>query len=81
MKSALVLAVLVLAACKKPQPLAETPAPPAAGPALPQPAEKMDPDAAMKYVTGLQADVKRASEAKAKADAANKKAAEANKIP
>lgn len=79
MRIALVLAVLILAACKKDEPAAQAPAP--ASPDVPAPAEKMDPDAAMKYVTGLQAEVKRASEAKAKADAANKKAAEANKIP
>lgn len=76
MKIALVLAALVLASCQKPEPAVQAPAP--ASPDLPAPAEKMDPDAAMKYVTGLQAEVKRASEAKEKADAANKKAAEAN---
>ncbi len=79
MKIVLVLAVLVLAACKKTEPAAQAPA--AATPELPAPAEKMNPDAAMKYVTGLQAEVKRVSEAKAKADAANAKAKEAEKLP
>lgn len=36
---------------------------------------------AVKYVGGLQADVKLAEDAKAKADAANKKAQEAEKLP
>lgn len=79
MKMSLILAVLVLASCKKPEAAVQAPAP--ASPAVPAPAEKMEPDAAMKYVTGLQADVKRAEEAKKKADAANAKAKEANKIP
>lgn len=77
MKTALILAVLVLAACKKPEPAAPAPA----SPVLPAPAEKIEPDAAMKYVTGLQAAVKRAEEAKKKADAANAKAKEAEKLP
>ena len=69
MKAILVLAALALASCKESKPTAA---------AQPQ---KMEPNQAMKYVTGLQADVKRAEEAKAKADAANKKAQEAEKLP
>ena len=46
-------------------------------PAEPPP---MEQNRAEKYVSGLQADVKRAQEAKEKADAANKKSEEAQKV-
>ncbi|MBI4060583.1 MAG: hypothetical protein HY403_04065 [Elusimicrobia bacterium] len=65
MKTALVLAALAVAACKPSQPAAETPA---------------DPNRVEKYVGGLQTDVKRAQEAKEKADAANKELEEAQRI-
>lgn len=74
---ALALAVLVIsAACKPSKPMVEADA--AAEPAPGAPEER---NAAEKYVSGLQADVKRAQEAKAKADAANAQAQEANKLP
>ena len=69
MKAALIMLVLAGAACKAPKP----PEPEAGTP--------MEKNRAEKYVSGLQADVKRAEEAKAKADAANKKAQEAEKLP
>jgi len=78
MKIALVLAALALASCKESKPAAEAPAPSAAEPA---PGTPMEPNKAVKYVQDLQADVKRAEEAKAKADAANKKAREAENPP
>jgi len=40
-----------------------------------------EPSKAVQYVSGLQADVKLAQDAKDKADAANKKAREAEKLP
>jgi len=73
MKIALIALVLAGAACKAPKPPE-----PAAEPAAESPMEK---NRAEKYVSGLQADVKRAEEAKAKADAANKQAQEAEKLP
>lgn len=63
MKAALLLAVILAAACDSPKP----PVPEA--------------NKAVKYVGGLQADVKLAEDAKAKAEAANKKAQEAEKLP
>lgn len=78
MKTLFVLAALAFASCKESKPAVEASAPPAAAAAQPQ---KMEPNQAMKYITGLQADVKRAEEAKAKADAANKRALEAGKLP
>lgn len=74
MKAVLLIAALA-AACGAPtgSTPAEAPPPPAAE-------NPVEPDKALKYVQGLQADVKRAQEAKAKADAANKKAKEAEKI-
>jgi len=79
MKALFVLVALALASCKESKPVVEAPPAPPAG--TPAPAEKMEPDAAMKYVTGLQESVKRAEEAKKKADAANRKAKEAEKLP
>ncbi len=71
MKTALVIAVLAVAACKPSTPAAETAAPPAESP--------VEKNRVEKYVGALQADVKRAQEAKEKADAASKKAVEAMK--
>lgn len=73
MRAALCALVLAGAACRQAEP-----PPPAAEPAVEVP---MDKNKVEKYVAGLQADVKRAQEAKEKADAANKKAQEANKLP
>lgn len=66
MRPALLALALAAAACKGGEPAAEVP---------------MEKNKAEKYVQGLREDVKRAVEAKAKADAANKKAQEANKLP
>lgn len=78
MKKFLILAAFAAVSCKAPKPpAAEAPAP-AAEPAAEVP---MDKNRVEKYVSGLQADVKRAQEAKEKADAANKKAQEAEKLP
>ena len=76
MKTALFVLILSVLACKPSQPEAE-PAP-AAVPAAENPA---DQNKVEKYVAGLQEDVKRAEEAKKKADAANSKAKEAEKLP
>ncbi len=65
MKIALLIVALA-AACKPAKPAAEAPA---------------EPNRAEKYVSGLQTDVKRAQEAKDKADAAVKKTQEAEKLP
>ncbi len=74
MKAVLLIAALAAAAGRAPtgSDSAEAPTPAAENP--------VEPDKALKYVQGLQADVKRAQEAKTKADAANKKAKEAEKI-
>lgn len=72
----LLAAALALAACKAPKPPEAAPAA-----AEPSPEIPMERNRAEKYVKSLQEDVKRAVEAKAKADAANKKAQEANKLP
>ncbi len=78
MKTLFVLVALALSSCKESKPVVEAaPTPPAGAPAE---APKMEPDAAMKYITGLQESVKRAEEAKKKADAANKRASEAGKL-
>lgn len=66
MRTAALFAVLVAsAACDSPKP----------------PVPSAEPNKAVKYVGGLQADVKLAEEAKAKAEAANKKAQEAEALP
>lgn len=64
----LIAAAVLACACKPTPPVPEVEAP-------------MERNRAEKYVSGLQADVKRAQEAKDKADAANKKAEEAKKLP
>jgi hypothetical protein len=69
MRTGLLLAALAVAACKPAKPMVEVPVPAAQAPAL-------DGNAAERYVGGLQSDVKRAQEAKAKADAANAQAEE-----
>lgn len=69
MKALLLIAALA-AACKGPK----APVPAAAQPSP-------DQNRVEKYVGGLQSDVKRAQEVKEKADAANKKSEEAEKIP
>ena len=71
MKIALLI-VVIAAACKPSKPAAEAPA------AAESP---MEQNKVEKYVGGLQADVKRAQEAKEKADAAVKKTDEAGKLP
>lgn len=75
MKIALLVVVLA-AACKPAKPIVEAPA--AAVPAAEAP---MEQNKAEKYVSGLQADVKRAQAVKEKADAAVKKTDEAGKLP
>ena len=75
MKLALFVLALAAVSCKPSKPMAEAPA------SEPAPAPEMDKNVAEKYVSGLQADVKRAQAAKEKADAANKKAEEAQKLP
>ena len=70
------VAALVLGACKAAKP----PVPEGGAPPAPAAEAPIDQNRAEKYVSGLQADVKRAQEAKEKADAANKKAAEAEKV-
>lgn len=65
MKAAFFLIVILAAACDSPKP----------------PVPAAEPNKAVKYVGGLQADVKLAEEAKAKAEAANKKAQEAEALP
>lgn len=72
MKTALLIAALAASACRAPNE-APTPKPP-----VPT-AAPMEPNRAEKYVSGLQADVKRAREAKEKLDAANKKTDESQK--
>lgn len=74
MKIALLLVALA-AACKAPKP----PAPDA--PPVPAVSAPADQNRVEKYVGGLQTDVKRAQEAKEKADAAVKKTQEAEKLP
>lgn len=65
MKTALFALILAAAACDSPKP----------------PVPAAEPNKAVKYVGGLQADVKLAEDAKAKAEAANTKAQEAEKLP
>ncbi|MDP3542775.1 MAG: hypothetical protein Q8T11_09965 [Elusimicrobiota bacterium] len=67
MKTAFILVVILGAACDSPKP--------------PVPKAGTEPNKAVKYVGGLQTDVKLAEEAKAKAEAANKKAQEAETLP
>ncbi|MBI5246893.1 MAG: hypothetical protein HY923_06900 [Elusimicrobia bacterium] len=76
MKILALLAVVLLAACKPKAPAVEAAAPVAA----PAPVPVAEQNAAEKYVSGLQDQVKKASDAKTKADAANKSASEANKV-
>lgn len=71
MKIALLIVALA-AACKPSKPAVEAPAAAAPAPA--------DQNKVEKYVSGLQVDVKRAQEAKEKADAAVKKTDEGEKI-
>lgn len=71
MRTALCFLILAAAACKPSKPMVE--AVPAAEPAAESP---MEQNKAEKYVSALQADVKRAQEAKEKADAATKKMAD-----
>jgi hypothetical protein len=71
-------AALALGACKAAKPPAPVQAVPAPVPAAEAP---MEQNRAEKYVSGLQADVKRAQDVKDKADAANKKSEEAQKVP
>ena len=73
MKIALLIVALA-GACKPVKPVVEAPAAPAAE-------APMEQNRVEKYVSGLQSSVKRAHEAKEKADAAVKKADEAGKIP
>lgn len=70
MRLALLALVALSAACKN------EPKPP-----VPEAGTPMEKNRAEKYVEGLREDVKRAQEAKAKADAANRKAQEAEKLP
>jgi hypothetical protein len=70
-KAALAALALACAACGESNP-------PKAEPEAEAPVEKNKLE---KYVQGLQEDVKRAEAAKAKADAANRKAQEAEKLP
>jgi hypothetical protein len=77
MKALLLIAVLA-AACKPSKPVAEAPAAPAG---QPEPAPAMDKNTAEKYVSGLQADVKRAEAARDKANEAVKKEQESGKAP
>ena len=70
--------LLAAAACK---PKAPAPASAPAGAAVPAAESPMEQNKAEKYVSGLQLDVKRAQEAKDKADAAIKKAQEAAAVP
>ncbi|MDD5303623.1 MAG: hypothetical protein PHS14_11010 [Elusimicrobia bacterium] len=81
MKTALLIAALAAAACKAPKPPVPGEPPVPAVAAEPAAESPMEPNKAEKYVSGLQADVKRAGEAKAKADAAAKKTEESGKIP
>lgn len=74
MKTLLLSLVALAAACRKPQP-------PAPQPPVPEAAPAMEPNAAARYVEGLRDDVKRAEAARSKADGANQKAQEAEKIP
>ena len=71
MKVLILLAVVFAAACKPKTPVVEVVAPAPVAPA---------PNAAEKYVSGLQDQVKKAQDAKTKADAAVKGTAEANKV-
>lgn len=82
MKIALLIAVLAAAsACKAPKPPVPGAPPVPAVAAEPAAESPMEKNKVEKYVGGLQADVKRAQEAKEKADAAIKKTQEAEKIP
>lgn len=72
MKFALLFVALLAAACKPKTPVVE-----AAAPAAP---DLSKGNAAEKYVGGLQDQVKKAADVKAKADAANASANEANKV-
>jgi hypothetical protein len=77
MKTFLALAALLLAACKPSKPPMPVVAEPAG--AVPPAESPVDQNRAEKYVSGLQADVKRAQEAKEKADAAIKKTDDSQK--
>lgn len=76
MKTVLILVALSVVACKAPKPAAVSTTP---GDAVPGAVAPMEQNQAEKYVSGLQADVKRAQAAKEKADAAIKKTDEAQK--
>lgn len=73
------LLVVLAAACKPAaKPVVEAPAAPAG---QPEAAPMMEKNAAEKYVSGLQADVKRAEAVRDKANAAVKKEEESGKAP